>query len=164
MFFPLVRFQITDTHFKAFFYPSNVSLRARDASSFVSSFEMWVIPLCQDSHLLPQWLFPAGFQEWEEQLEKLNAMLHWWGEILCTAILVHTACCGHQALSSRSFQGAGKEVGHTEALTLELLKSRRVMQGVYHVNSGPSVKRQVLCSDGVVGNEEPQINEKPYQG
>lgn len=51
------------------------------------------------------------------------------GEILCTAILVLTACCGHQALSSRSFQGAGKEVGCTEALTLELFKSRRVMQG-----------------------------------
>lgn len=57
-------------------------------------------------------------------------MLHWWGEILCTAILVLTACCGHQALSSRRFQGAGKEVGCTEALTLEQFKSRRVRQGV----------------------------------
>lgn len=81
-------------------------------------------------HLPPKWLFPAGFQEWEEQLEKLNVMLHWWGEILCTAILVLAACCGHQALSSRRFQGAGKEVGCTEALTLEQFKSRRVMQGV----------------------------------
>lgn len=74
--------------------------------------------------------FSAGFQEWEEKLEKLNAMLHWWGEILCTAILVLTACCGHQAVSSRSFQGAGKEVGCTEALVLGLFKSRRVIQGV----------------------------------
>lgn len=143
MSFPLVRFQITHTHFKAFFYPSNASLWARDPSSLVSSFEMWVIPLCQDSNLPPQWLFPAGFQEWEEQLEKLNAVLYWWGEILCTAILVLTACCGHQALSSRSFQGAGKEVGCTGALTLELFKSRRVMQGVCL-----SCKQWTVCKKG----------------
>lgn len=94
-------------------------------------------------HLPPQWLFPAGFQEWGEQLEKLNVMLHWWREILCTAILGLTACCGHQALSSRRFQGAGKEVECTEALTLEQYKSRRVMQGVCL-----SCKQWTVCKKG----------------
>lgn len=65
------------------------------------------------------------------------------GKICCTAILVLTACCGHQALSSKRFQKAGKEVGCTEALTLEQYKSRRVMWGVCL-----SCKQWTVCKKG----------------
>lgn len=139
----------TDT-LKYFFFISAVqqkelpqpTLRAKAPSSSVTSFKMWVMLLLQDSPFTSTVAFSSRFPGMRTAGET-ECYASLMGEILCTAILVLTACCGHQALSSARFQGDGKEVGCTEALTLEQYKSRRVMRGVCL-----SCKQWTVCKRG----------------